>query len=90
MAGQDIEDDIWNQYLGLNLPPSSARVGFRTRCSTSVQILGRRDPRLTKLALDQASRSCKLTHVSKGCFTQDLIKLSLPRAVIRAMICQAQ
>ncbi len=68
MAGQEIEGDLWDQSLGLDLPPLSARFGFRTRSPTSVQNLGSRDPRLTKLALDQASRSCKLTRVSKRMF----------------------
>jgi hypothetical protein len=68
MAGQEIEGDLWDQSLGLDLPPPSARVGFRTRSPTSLRKLGSRDPRLTKLALDQASCSCKLTHVSKRMF----------------------
>jgi hypothetical protein len=68
MAGQEIEGDLWDQYCELDLPPPSARIGFRTRSPTSVQNLGSRDPRLTKLALDQVSRSCKLTHVSKRMF----------------------
>ncbi len=68
MAGQEIEGDLWDQYLGLDLPPPAARVGLRTRSPTSVQNLGSRDPRLTKLALDPASRSCKLTDVSKRMF----------------------
>jgi hypothetical protein len=75
MAGQEIEGDRWEQYLGLDLPPPSARVGFRTCSSTSVQNLGSRDPRLTKLALDQASRSCKLTQVSKRTFKDVLLKI---------------
>jgi hypothetical protein len=66
MAGQEIEGDLWDQYLGFDLPLPSVRVGFRTRSPTSVQNLGSRDPRLTKLALDQASRS--LTHVLKRMF----------------------
>ena len=70
MAGQEIKGDLWDQSLGLDMPPPSARVGFRTRSPgpTSVQNLGSRlsrDPRLTKLALDQASLPRKLTHVSK-------------------------
>ncbi len=70
MPGQEIEGDLWDQYLGLDLPHPSVRVGFRTRFPTSVQNLGSRDPRSTKskLALDPASRSCKLTHVSKRMF----------------------
>jgi hypothetical protein len=68
MAGQEIEGELWDQSLGLNLSPPSARVGFRTRSPTSVQNLGSRDPCSTKLALDQALHSCKLTHVSKGMF----------------------
>ncbi len=70
MAGQEIEGDLWDQYLGLDRPPPSGRVGFRTHSPTSVQNLGSRDPRfkLTKLALDQASRTCKLTHISERMF----------------------
>ncbi len=68
MAGQEIEGDLWEQSLGLDLPPPSVRVGFRTRFPTSVQNLGGRDPRLSKLPLDQALHSCKLTHVSKRMF----------------------
>jgi hypothetical protein len=63
MAGQEIKGDLWDQSLGLDLPPPSARVGFKTRSLTSVQNLGSRDPRLTKLALDQASLPRKLIHV---------------------------
>jgi hypothetical protein len=68
MAGKEIKDDLCNQSLGLDQPPPSTRVGFRTRSPTSVQNLGSRDPRLTKLALDQASLPRKLTHVSKRMF----------------------
>ena len=68
MAGQEIKGDLWDQSLGLDLPPPSAHVGLRTRSPTSVQNLGSRDPRLTKLALDQASLPRKLTHVSKRMF----------------------
>ncbi len=63
MAGQDIKVDLWDQSLGPDLPHPSARVGFRARSPNSVQNLGSRDPRLTKLALDQASLPRKLTHV---------------------------
>ena len=63
MAGQEIEGDLWNQSVGLDLRPPIASVGFRTLSLASVQNMGSRDPRLTKLALDQASRSCKWTHV---------------------------
>jgi hypothetical protein len=68
MAGQEIEGDLWYQSLRLDPPPPSVHVGFRTRSPTSVQNLGRRDPRLTKLALDPALHSCKVTHVSKRMF----------------------
>ena len=70
MAGQEIEGDLWDQSLGLELlPPTSiACAGFRTLSLASVQNLGSRDPRLTKLALDQASLPRKLTHVSKRMF----------------------
>jgi hypothetical protein len=80
MTGQEIEGDLWDRSLGLDLPGSAASVraeaasvqgGVRRRplLPTSVQNLGSHDvPRLTKLALDQASRSCKLTHVSKRLF----------------------
>ncbi len=73
MPGQAIEGDLWDQSLGLEVPPPSAHVGSRTRSPTSVQNLESRDPRLTKLALDQAARSCQLTNVSKRMFTRDLI-----------------
>ena len=65
MAGQEIEGDLWDQSLRLDLLPPIACAGFRTLFLASVQNLGSRDPRLTKLALDQASRSCKWIHVSK-------------------------
>ena len=55
MAGQEIEGDLWDQCLGLDLLPPIACAGFRTLSLASVQNLGSRDPRLTKLALDQAS-----------------------------------
>ncbi len=79
MAGQEIEGDLraWDQSLGPDLLPPIACAGFRTLSLASVQNLGSRDPRLTKLALDQASLPRKLTHVSKRMFTRDLIKLSL-------------
>ncbi len=54
MAGQEIEGGLWDRYLGVGLLPPSERVGFTTLFPTSVQNLGSRDPRLTKLALDQA------------------------------------
>jgi hypothetical protein len=76
MAGQEIEGDLWDQSLGLDLLPPFVCAGFRTLSLASVQNLGSRDPSLTKIALNQASRSCKLTHVSKR-ITQGLIKLSL-------------
>ncbi len=66
MSGQEIKGDLCCQSLGLDLPPPSASVGFITRSPTSVQNLGSRDPCFTKLALDQAARSCQLTHVSKS------------------------
>jgi hypothetical protein len=68
MAGQEIEGDLWDQSLGLDLLPPIACAGFRTLPLASVQNLGSTDPRLTKLPLDQASHSCKLTHVSKRMF----------------------
>ena len=68
MAGQEIEGDLWDQSLGLDLLPPIACAGFRTLSLASVQNLGSRDPHLTKLALDQASHSCKWTHVSKRMF----------------------
>ena len=80
MAGREIEGDLWDQSLGLDLLPPIACAGFRTLSLASVQNLGSRDPRLTKLALDQASlpRKCGGGPMyQKGCFTQDLIKLSL-------------
>jgi hypothetical protein len=68
MVGQDIEGDLWDQSLGLDLLPPIVCAGFRTLSLDSVPNLGSRDPRLTKLALDPASRSYKLTHVSKRMF----------------------
>ncbi len=74
VAGQDIEGDLsgWDQSfkLGLDLLPLApiACAGFMTLSLASVQNLGSRDPHLMKLALDQASRSCKWTHVSKRMF----------------------
>jgi hypothetical protein len=70
MAGQEIEGDLWDQSSGLDLLPTIVCAGFRTLSLASVQNLGTRsrDPRLTKLALDQASCSYKLTHVSKRMF----------------------
>jgi hypothetical protein len=70
MAEQEIEGDFWDQSLGLDLLPTITRAGFRTLSLASVQNLGSRDPRLTKLALNQAAASLprKLTHVSKRMF----------------------
>jgi hypothetical protein len=68
MAGQEIEGDLWDQSLGLDLLPPIACASFRTLFLASVQNLGSRDPHLTKLALDQASRLCKWTRVSKRMF----------------------
>jgi hypothetical protein len=79
MAGQEIEGDIWDQSLGLDLLPTIVCAGFKTLSLAFVQNLGSRDPRLTKSALDQASLPHKLTMPQKGCFTQDLLKLSLGR-----------
>ncbi len=80
MAGQEIEGDLWDQSLGLDLLPTIVCAGFRTLSPglASVQILGSRDPRLTELALDHKHHSHASGPMSqKGCFTQDLIKLSL-------------
>jgi hypothetical protein len=68
MAGQEIKGDLWDQSVGLDLLPNIVCAGFRTLSLASLQNFGSRDSRLTKLALDQASRSCKLTHVSKRMF----------------------
>jgi hypothetical protein len=68
MAGQEIDGEVWDQSLGLDLLPPIVCAGFRTLSLASLQNLGSRDPRLTKLALDPASRSSKLTHVSKRMF----------------------
>ena len=68
MAGQEIEGDLWDQSLGLDLLSTIACAGFRTLSLASVQNLGSRDPRLTKLALDRASLPRKLTHESKRMF----------------------
>ena len=54
MAGQENEGDLWDQSLGLDLLSLTVCVRFRTLSLTSVQNLGSRDPRLTKLALDLA------------------------------------
>ncbi len=67
MAGQEIEGDLWDQLALLPQTPS-AHVGFRILSPTSVKKLGSRDPRLKKLALDPASRSCRSTYVSKRNF----------------------
>jgi hypothetical protein len=40
MIGQEIEGDLWDQSLGLDMAPPSARVSFRTLSPTSVQNLG--------------------------------------------------
>ncbi len=55
MAGQEIEGDLWDQSLGLDLLSSIVCAVFRTLSLAFVQNLGSRDPRLTKLALDQVS-----------------------------------
>ncbi len=68
MAGQEIEGYLWDQSLGLDLLAPIVCAGFRTLSLASVQNLGSRDPHLTKLALYPASRSRKLTHVSKRMF----------------------
>jgi hypothetical protein len=59
MARQEIEGDLWDQSTGRDLLHPSVCVGFRTLSEppTSAQNVGSRDPRVTKLALDQASRS---------------------------------
>jgi hypothetical protein len=75
MAGQEIMGDLWDQSLGLDLLPHIVCAGFRILSHASVQNLGGRDPRKTKLALDQASRSCKLTHVSITLKTDVLCKI---------------
>ena len=77
MARQEIEGDLWDQSVGPYLLPTSVCVGFRTLSPTSMQNLGSRDPHLTKLALDQASRACCGPMYQKGCVTEDMIKLSL-------------
>ena len=68
MAGQEIEGDLSDQSLGHDLLPPSALDGSITLSPISVQNLGSRDPRLTKLALAKASLPHKLTHVSKRIF----------------------
>ncbi len=70
MAGQEIKSDLsgWDQSLGLDLLPPCAHLGLRSLPPTAVQELGSRNPCLTKLALNQASHSCRLTHVSKRRF----------------------
>ena len=73
MVRQEIEGDLWYQSSGRDpLPPSSC-VGFRILSRTSVQNSGRRDPRLTKLALDQVC-----AHALNLCIKmEDIIKLGL-------------
>ena len=86
MARQEIEGDLWDQSLGLDLRlPTIVSAGFRTMSLASVQNLGSRDPRLTKLALDQAFLLCCGPMYQKGCFTHDLIQQSL-ESVIRAVL----
>ena len=77
MARHQIEGDLWYQSSGHDLLPPSSCVGFRTLSPTSVQNLGSRDPRLTKIALYQALRSCVGPMYENGCFSQETIKLSL-------------
>jgi hypothetical protein len=67
MAGQEIEGglsgiSLWG-LICYHLSRALASLSL-----ASMQNLGSRDPHLTKLALDQASRSCKWTHVSKRMF----------------------
>ena len=69
MARQEIEGDLWYQSSGLNLLPPSSCVGFRTRFLISVQYLGSKDPRLTKIALYHALRSCVGPMYENGCFS---------------------
>jgi hypothetical protein len=73
MAGQEIEDDLWDQSLGLDLLQTMVCIGFRTLSLASVQNLGSRDPRLTKLALDQASCCDKLMQVDQ-CIKKDVLR----------------
>ena len=54
MAGQEKQGDLWGLSMGLDLLQPTVCAGFRTLSLASVQNLGRRDPCLTKLALDQA------------------------------------
>jgi hypothetical protein len=69
MAEQEIKGDLWDQSLELDLPPLSTRALFHNMFPhLCAKFVGNRDPRLTKLTLDQASRSCQLTHVSKRMF----------------------
>ena len=72
MVRQEIEGDLWDQSSGRNLLFLSACVGngwFENTVPPSVQNLGSRDPRLTKLALHQALRACCGPMHQKGCFT---------------------
>ncbi len=77
MARHKIKGDLWYQSLGRDLQPPSSYVGFRTLSPTSVQSLGSRDPRFTKLTLYQALRVCVGPMHETGCFEQDMIKPSL-------------
>ncbi len=40
MAGQEIDGDLWDQYLGLGLLPPSARIGFRALFPPQYKIWG--------------------------------------------------
>ncbi len=39
VVGQEIEGDLWAQSLGLDLPPPSVRIHFKTRSPTRGQPL---------------------------------------------------
>ncbi len=58
MAGQEIKGNLWYQPLGRDPLPLSSCVGFRSLSHTSMQNFGSSDPRLTKIALNKALRSC--------------------------------
>jgi hypothetical protein len=56
MAGQENQGDLWGMSSRLDLLPLIVCSGFRTLSLSSVQNLGSRDRRLTKLDLDQAMK----------------------------------
>jgi hypothetical protein len=63
-AGQEIEGDLWDQFLGLDLLPPTVlpvHTGFGTISPISVQNWGSRNPFSTKSAPDEELCSCMVT-----------------------------